>query len=355
MESSDSRLQDLFNEAAGKFEGLDGDADVRHFEIGGRLIRIRFGDGQIGDLLTPAINHLAVDELTGKPLTIDVWQSREAPIRLTQDDWRHAVSPLEALGPQDFLYCQPDIGMLVLRRGDRALLCYRDINEVPPWELAIPFRVILNSWFQRDGAQIIHGAAISNQQDAIVLAGVGGSGKSSTALSCLTHPGLFFLADDLCLLSSPGAPMVHSLYNSVKIRRENLSRFDKFDLPELDHLPFDHGKPTYFLHPRLRHKLAVKKPLRAILLPRITNQTETRIRLGSAQDAWRALVPSTFAVVLGDRSVTAKHIAKLTQSLPVFWLELGTGHDQISQCIAEFLANLDASTDLPVPPFAPHE
>lgn len=313
----------------------------RHYKIGGQVMRFRFAGSRLADLLTPAINHLAYHAKGERPnLRIDVWESPTSPVELTDEQWMQSVLPLEALGPHDFVYCQPDIGMLVLFRGNHALLCYRDISALPPWELAIPFRVIFNSWFQRTQGQVIHGAAIANDEHAVILAGVGGAGKSSTALSCLNHPSLKYMADDLCLLRREPNPMVYGLYNTIKIRKEGLHRFGDMRLPHLDHLPLDHGKPTFFLQPHFQYKLAVRRPVRAILLPKITHTERTSLVPAKSSDAWQALVPSTFAVILGDRAVTAQNINSSIKGVPVYWLELGTDRNQIADVIGMFLNNV---------------
>lgn len=347
-------------------------------DVGGQIIRFRFAGYTLANALMPAIQHLECwSSERNSQLMIDVWESSEAPIRMEPHEWVHAVSPAHALGPRDFVYCQPDIGMLILFAGNRALICYRDLAEVPPWELAIPFRIVFNSWFQRFGGQVIHGAAVANANCAVILAGFGGAGKSSTALSCLDHPSLYILSDDLCLLQdssrntledaevatsvlSPARtsigkqengldqtlpswanahPVVCSLYNSIKIRDENLVRFENMDLPSLDHLPLDRGKPTFFLYPRYSEKLPRQRPVQALLLPRITNQPHTRISPATPKNAWRALVPSTFAVVMGDRETAAKNIYQLTRRLPVYWLDLGTDRQKITDVIHGFLCN----------------
>jgi hypothetical protein len=316
---------------------------ARNMLVGGENFRLRIAGRGLAAALTPAVEHLAF-EPSGQAcqLTIDVWESARSPIELTVEEWAHTVSVSDVLGPHDFVYCQADIGMLILFRGNHALVCYRDITEIPPWELAIPFRIVFNSWFQRTGGQVIHAAAVANDTHAVVLAGLGGAGKSSTALSCIEHPGLYYMSDDLCLLQAPskteGASstaqtFVYSLYNSIKIRRDNLARFADMQLDQLDHLPLDRAKPTFFLYPAFREKLARRRPVHALLLPRIANKPDTQIRPATVQDAWRVLVPSTFAVVMGDRESAARNMFRLVSGLPVYWLELGFDRRQIAQAI----------------------
>lgn len=318
-----------------------GEIDQR-FHIGDQVVRMRFAGRQLADVLTPALAHLACggagfDESTD--LSIDVWESAVAPVTMPQADWLRAVSPLEAFGPRDFVYLQPDIGMLTLLCGNRALVCFREAAAIPTWEIAMPFRVTLNAWFQRQGGQIVHGAAVANDRHAVILAGRGGSGKSSTALSCLAAPSLRWMGDDLCLLQGDRQPTVCSLYNSLKLWRDNLPRFDDLPLPTRARSSDYWEKPTFFLYPQYQQELARRRPVKAILLPRITGGPHTRIAAATAGDAWRALVPSTATVVIGDQQRSARNMVRFVSRLPAYWLELGDDRERIVRTLERFLGD----------------
>lgn len=311
-----------------------------HFRIGDDVIRVRLAGEPLAAALTPAMAHLACDETqfdSATGLSIDVWASAEVPVRLPPDEWLTAVSPLAAFQTPDFIYLQPDIGMLVLFRGRQAWVCFRDASAIPTWERTMPLRVVLNAWVQRSGQQIVHGAAIANERHAVLLAGRGGSGKSSTALSCLASPSLSWLGDDLCLLQSGAQVHVCSLYNSLKLWQENLPRFHDVELPlSADSLQLPQ-KPTFFLFPQYRQKLAHRRPLSAVLLPRITGGSHTRIVAATAADAWRALVPSTVNVIIGNQQAIAAGVTRLVERLPIYWLELGVERAEIAAAIEQFL------------------
>lgn len=310
------------------------------FRVGDEIIRARFAGEPLVAALSPAMAHLACDATefdAANGLTIDIWASAESPLRLEPSQWLTAVSPLAAFQSPDFIYLQPDIGMLVLFRGRQAWVCFRDTNAIPTWERAMPLRVVLNAWLQRSGKQIVHGAAIADEHRAVLLAGRGGSGKSSTALSCLAAPGLSWMGDDLCLLQGGAQVTVASLYNSLKLWQENLPRFHDVELPLSAHSLQLREKPTYFLYPHYRQKLAYRRPLSAVLLPRITGGAHTSIVAATAADAWRALVPSTVTVVIGNQQAIAAGITRLVGRLPIYWLELGTERDEIVSAIKQFL------------------
>ena len=79
----------------------------------------------------------------------------------------------------------------------------------------------------------------------MLLAGKGGSGKSTTALVCL-HSSLVYAGDDYCLLATDDGPYVFSLYSTGKLNPDDVYRFS--DLAPLnknrDHL--DSKKALFF-------------------------------------------------------------------------------------------------------------
>jgi hypothetical protein len=101
-----------------------------------------------------------------------------------------------------------------------AVVAIDDLSQVPYWTLAAPFRSALGMLLQPHGVQLVHGAAVGGAEGVVLLTGYGGSGKSTTALSCHRR-GLTVLGDDYVAIKappSPGAPpTVHRVYSSLKV------------------------------------------------------------------------------------------------------------------------------------------
>ena len=108
-----------------------------------------------------------------------------------------------------------------------SLTWYPSIVDLPAWAKASPFRIILSWLCNRHRMQIVHGAAVAIDGRAVLLAGAGGSGKSTTALACALA-GLGYLGDDYCAVE-PGAGKVHMVYQTAKLFRPTLDM-----LPALD-------------------------------------------------------------------------------------------------------------------------
>lgn len=83
-------------------------------------------------------------------------------------------------------------------------------------DCAAPLRTPLSWLLVTRGIAIVHAAAISKQDKAILLVGRAGAGKSTLAYRS-TQAGWRFLGDDLVALSSSPSPKVLSLYSTVKL------------------------------------------------------------------------------------------------------------------------------------------
>ena len=102
----------------------------------------------------------------------------------------------------------------------QGVMALDDLRRLPYWALAAPFRGAIAMLLQPHGIQLVHGAAIGRPDGVIFLTGYGGTGKSTTSLSCLRR-GLTVLGDDyvgLKVPATPGAlPTVHRVFSSLKL------------------------------------------------------------------------------------------------------------------------------------------
>jgi hypothetical protein len=74
-----------------------------------------------------------------------------------------------------------------------------DVAAIPDYEHCAPLRKLLAWWMSSRGHQVVHAAAVGRDDGGVLIAGRGGSGKSTTALACLDSD-LRFAGDDCCLL-----------------------------------------------------------------------------------------------------------------------------------------------------------
>lgn len=118
----------------------------------------------------------------------------------------------------------PDVGMLGLlhRRRRKALLWIRDVDTIPAADAATLFRSVVAWWLSGSTFVVTHAAAVAGPGGAALLAGAGGSGKSSTATACF-EAGLSFLGDDSVLCRAADAE-VFSLSGCASLFSGDLTR-----------------------------------------------------------------------------------------------------------------------------------
>jgi len=224
----------------------------------------------------------------------------------------------------------------------RAFFWVRDACSLAYWESGAPLLYLLHWWFSHEQKQLLHAAAIGYPDGGILLAGRGGSGKSTTALAAL-QAGLWYAGDDYCLLEPGQQPRVHSLYNSAKLNPDNLLRF-----PELGRLFADAScrmeeKALVFLHDYCPEKLSSVFPLQAVLLPRVRGGTSSSLEAVSPAAALKALAPSTIFQLSGAGANSFRIMSGVVQRVPCYQINLGSELESVSQTIVNLLGRETSS------------
>jgi hypothetical protein len=237
----------------------------------------------------------------------------------------------------------PDEGLIEgFRRGvggsgDQAWWWVPDLARVPLAELAMPFRPIVHWWSESVGLQMVHAACVGTpEHGGVLLGGVSGSGKSTTALWALRSATLGFLGDDYVLVD-PEALEAFSLYTTAKIHEPDRSRVPHIHAEIVGRQQED--KLIAFLHGPYGDRIIERLPVRAVLLPRVTAEGPA-ITPTSAALALRRLAPSTVLQFPGaDPGRVLAAVARLVRRVPCFDFPLGPDPAAVSTTIEAFLAS----------------
>ncbi len=316
--------------------------DATH-RIANKNIRICAHTPRLAEFATQAFMHLPDANGTVPNLTIHLLDSVSTGIPLNGPWTNPAYGDQE---PPDSAKEIDSTFQGIFVRGENILYLYdhtartayfwiHDAADIPEWMYAAPLRTILHWFFSYHGIHFVHGAAVGTDNGTVLLSAVGGSGKSTTALSCLAS-GMDYLGDDYVLIEHD---TVHSLYNSVKIVPEQLSRFPDFrtfiwNANSLEKKEAE--KAIVFLSELFPQQLKERTPLKAILIPRIASKT--RIIPATKLQTMLALVPTTlFQLPLAPASKVSS-LADIIGKTPCFILELGPDIHAIPETIRAFLA-----------------
>ena len=86
----------------------------------------------------------------------------------------------------------------------------------------------------------------------------------------------------------------------------------------------DGEKLMIFMHQHFPDRVVRSLPIRAVLLPRVTGQTETRLRPATPGAALAGLAPSTLFQLPGAGPEAMRLMARLLREVPCYALECGT-------------------------------
>jgi hypothetical protein len=207
------------------------------------------------------------------------------------------------------------------------------------WQMAFPLRQIVSWWASGFGALLLHAAAVGDRDGVLLIPGLGGLGKSSTALSCLLD-GMGYLGDDTCLVA-PGEPsLVHSLYSAAKLLPDALDR-----LPDPRPLGINVPDPinTKVVVPLgecFASQMLEQAPIVAIAVPERTGRASTSYASVTSARALRALAPNSMLNLVGVGAEGMRSMARIARSAPVFGLELGTDRAAVVRAVRDILAEV---------------
>ncbi len=314
-----SPLVDVFDALAATFAtAVAGRGVIEHQrEVAGRAVLFRFAGSALVERMLDAFNHLPAG--SGRPaLTVSVWDTKSTGTRLPDSPLIPSQSELTT-GP---LYRSGDLTFL-LQCGERSMSSYDAVAgaayhclpdaDLPVWHRAAPMRSVLSWWMPTHGCQLVHSAAVGDGSGAVLLTGPGGSGKSTTALTCATA-GLRYLGDDYVAIE-PALGLVHPVYRTAKLDGRHRDRHPAL-LPTFE--PGREGEKAlgYLDASREAHTV------RAVVLPRVTGGT-TSLRPTSPGRALLALAPATVLQLPGDAASRLRAMRAMLDGLPAYDLALG--------------------------------
>lgn len=320
------------------------DVDVR---IARRVVRLSFaGDALVADL-TRAFRHVtlpAVDTGVVEPdLVLRVWDSRSTgtPLPAPPWSWDRYCTRGDIDGYNTDTVSVAYAGSLNVfdRATGDACWWVPDADAVGAHEPGSPLRILLHWWLAARGLQLVHGAAVGPPTGGgILLAGAGGAGKSTTALTCLQR-GWSYVADDYAVVEIGDPPTAHTLYATGKA--DDAARARMGGLAVTDEIPLaPRGKSILFLCPDHDDRLVDSLPIDAILLPRIGARDTTLVRPAGPLETTRALADSTLRQLPGAGGDAWRTLAALARAVPGFRLELGRDATAIPDAIEATIAGV---------------
>ena len=185
----------------------------------------------------------------------------------------------------------------------------------------------------------VHAGAVGHADGGVLLAGRGGSGKSTTALACLDSD-LVYASDDYCIVSNDVGPVVHSVYSTAKLKGHvDFERFPHLRERCSNLELVGDEKALLFLQDHYADRIVRGFPICAVLLPRVNHSPHARVTSATSAEAFRALAPSTLMQVPGAGPELLEALRRLLEAVPAFHLDLGPDPASLPPLIGEILAS----------------
>jgi hypothetical protein len=324
--------------------------EERRLAVGPARVLLRFAGQELVPLLLPALAHLLTAESTPPTLTICVWDSASTGVAVPAFPWhpRDIRQRGEVAGYNDERFrtiyhggvTDPTLGFNTLSMFDArtrtAIFWVKSAQKLPWTESAEPLRPVLHWGLTDDACQLLHAGAVCNEDGGVLLAGAGGSGKSTSSLACV-EAGFKFVSDNYVLLTNGEAPVAHSLFCTAKVRPSGLRFHPRLRAmsPGLD--PEGDEKFVFDLNLGLPERLARQAPIKALLLPRLSDSGRVAIRPASPTQGLLALAPSTIYQLPGSHGALLEPMSDLVKRVPTYSLDLGGPPDEVPGAIAELL------------------
>jgi hypothetical protein len=313
----------------------------RHFHLGSSVLEIQFATPRLETLLSKALAHLACSPRQEPDLRIHVWDSEKTGHIPPAPHWdaagltRGEITSVSSEGWRVSLF---DNVLHAYESEKKTGYVWCPLLENPSSALlAAPFLPLFHWWSLEKGLALLHAAGMGNSKGGLLLAGKGGSGKSTTAMACLGSQ-LKYLADDYCLID-PIQRQAYSLYSSGKLDANSRGL-----LPNLARFPLARSganqKEVLFVAEHLPGNVVNQFPIKGIVLPRIDPAQPLSITAASGIEAITALAPSSVFQLSFAGPALLSQTARLARNVPAFRLNLTPQTERIPGELDQLLERL---------------
>ena len=238
-------------------------------------------------------------------------------VGLARDSVVSVVRERQALGEAPVLeYAEGDGWAIALGKDQHGRAFFE--GDIAPWQMACPFRQLFSWMMDRDGAALVHAAAVDFDGGAVLFPGPSGSGKSTlAALLTAAEPGRFYGDDWVPVEHRSSGWHCGQLYRSHKLSPWAAARF--FGTSGR----FRSGEKEVFLRGVAYWQSA---PIRALVVPSVSEE-ETAL-------AFHPITPAEAALAIGPPTVLESPgvtprllgtLVKLCHDVRAFRLALGKG------------------------------
>jgi len=329
-----------FNEADTIVAKFD-EQHVFFFKIQNFVVKLTIDTAHFFKKMTEAFLHLQISPVSAPDLTIYLWETSCSKNKIPSIDWglvnkndHHGFS-VEPYYFHFFPYINAFSAIDLSRNVAHYVV--RNTEALPWWVGGSPLQVILHAWFRERGLQLTHVAAVSNRDGAVLFTGKGGSGKSTTTLSCLLN-GFGYIGEDYCFISNEGIPTVYSVYQSAKWEKNTRTLFPQFEEHIKNKESANQEKALIFYRDIFNNQIMKKAPILAMLSLSVDKtKKEPILSKNSFELGLQDLMMSTLFQLPFSHEKTISVLKEMVRKIPCYRLVLGTDLDKNLSLIEKIL------------------
>jgi hypothetical protein len=323
-------------------------AVTRSIAIGDVTLSLRFATPEIAATLFPAFAHVEAPAVTAPDITVRFWDSVStgaarvrSPLRPGMLVDRGVVAGGEETSIR--ILCEPEYFHYSAWNSAEcsAVVWADDVRRLGGHERASPIRAILQWALEPHEVFLIHGACVAGSNSGVLIGGLSGAGKSTTAIACL-EGGLSFLGDDYVALAGH-EPRALSLYASAKLDDHSVGLLG--GLPDVARgiavgPPFN--KNVLMLGESRSDMLKRETPVGAIVVP--ARDAPPGLTPAPAALALRELAAPSVLQIPHEGAGTLRRLAALVRDVPAFRLGLSGGPEHAATDIGALCESLGGET-----------
>ena len=338
-----------FARCTDEFPGLVHTAD---FIMAGSLVRANIAGTALFESFVKSFSHLRVDPSTREAqLRINMWDVEATGIGDAHDALTYDPSQTgETVGSEDGRYVyfgRPQLQTVLDRVAGTITGSVGSASRLTLYDVGRPLHSELLLFHHDQGLLPVHAGFVARGGDGVLLAGPGGSGKSTTSVMCHLA-GFAYLADDYVAVEWRGDNSVHghSIYNSTHIEPEHLQRFPQaITSTAVSGTLTREDKSLIILSQADAGGFSGEARIRVLGLPRVAHKPHTTVRRASKVEALLRLAPSSlFLMPYAGMSRTGfQRLNDLVNAVPAYWLELGEDLQEIPGVVDALLNEVSTS------------
>lgn len=303
------------------------------------------GQTDVLTIMSRAISHLASHSDTRSHATINIYTGSSHKIATFLAWLEHSYPKSLVRVNCDEYACYYNPGLegafaslnFLDKKTGQATYWVRSVQEIPWYEIAAPFRIILRWVFAAQGYILLHAACVSRGGVGALIVGRGGKGKTTTALTSMVTSGLAYVSDDYTLVKIKDVVTAYSLYSSAKVRRAPGANGENAQ-----------DKAVRFILEEDSTKLAKETRIIALLTP-VIGHTQTTWKRISSGEALLTIAPSTLIQLFPEDTGTQGFgsMVELVKKVDAYTLAVGPDSGEIGQKLVAFLQPPQVSVILP--------